>query len=193
MKEAKRENTLKEKVDLRNSENPLHLIGTLCVICVVCALLLGVVNNLTKDRIAEAKGGKNNSAMAEVLPYSGKYVQVEYAGSDSSVDAVYEAEGTGYVVQVSPSGSFSGTRTIMVGVNSDGTVAGVTIVDSKETQGLGDNAKDPEWRSQFVGKTGTVQVTDDGGEINAITGATITSRAVCAGINSALAVAAELG
>jgi len=193
MSETKKEKRVKAKVDVRKDENPIRLIGTLCVICAVCALMLGVVNQLTKDRIAEAKGGKNNSAMAEVLPYSGTYVQVDYSGSDSTVNSVYKAEGTGYVVQVSPAGSFSGTLTLMVGVNSDGTVSGISIVDSKETQGLGDNAKDPEWQAQFVGKSGSVQVVDDNGEINSISGATITSRAVCAGVNSALAAVAELG
>ena len=193
MSETKKEKRVKAKVDVRKDENPIRLIGTLCVICAVCALMLGVVNQLTKDRIAEAKGGKNNSAMAEVLPYSGTYVQVDYSGSDSTVNSVYKAEGTGYVVQVSPAGSFSGTLTLMVGVNSDGTVSGISIVDSKETQGLGDNAKDPEWQAQFVGKSGSVNVVYDIGDINSISGATITSRAVCAGVNSALAAVAELG
>ena len=150
MSETKKEKRVKAKVDVRKDENPIRLIGTLCVICAVCALMLGVVNQLTKDRIAEAKGGKNNSAMAEVLPYSGTYVQVDYSGSDSTVNSVYKAEGTGYVVQVSPAGSFSGTLTLMVGVNSDGTVSGISIVDSKETQGLGDNAKDPEWQARKI-------------------------------------------
>lgn len=89
MSETKKEKRVKAKVDVRKDENPIRLIGTLCVICAVCALMLGVVNQLTKDRIAEAKGGKNNSAMAEVLPYSGTYVQVDYSGSDSTVNSVY--------------------------------------------------------------------------------------------------------
>lgn len=170
-----------------------RLAGTLCAICTVCALLLGGVNMLTEERIAANQGSKNNGAMAEVLPYDGNYEQVNYSGSDGTVESVYKAEGTGYVVQVSPANSFSGTLTIMVGVNADGTVAGVAIVDSGETSGLGDNAKDPAWREQFVGKSGTVQVVADGGDIDAIASATITSRAVCAGVTSALSVAAELG
>ena len=82
----------------------------------------------------------------------------------------------------------------MVGVNADGTVSGVEVLDSGETSGLGAKAKDdPEWRKQFVGKSGSVAVDKDGGEIAAITGATITSRGVSMGVTSALAAAAELG
>ena len=95
--------------------------------------------------------------------------------------------------QVSPSGSFSGTLTIMVGVSGEGQVTGVEIVKTAETSGLGANAGKPAFREQFVGASGSVSVSKDGGAIDALTGATITSRAVCAGVNSALDAAASLG
>jgi electron transport complex protein RnfG len=72
-------------------------------------------------------------------------------------------------------------------------VSGVAVTKSGETSGLGDNAKKADFRDQFKGLSGEVKVTKDGGVIDAITGATITSRAVSAGVTSALAVAAELG
>ena len=62
-----------------------------------------------------------------------------------------------------------------------------------ETSGLGSNASRPSFADQFIGKTGTVAVTKDGGDINAITGATITSRGVCEAVNSAIAVAESMG
>jgi len=62
-----------------------------------------------------------------------------------------------------------------------------------ETSGLGANAAKESFRSQFAGKSGSVAVTKDGGDIDALTGATITSRAVASGVNSALAAVAELG
>jgi len=96
-------------------------------------------------------------------------------------------------VEVAPPGSFSGTLTIMVGVANDGTVTGVEITKTAETSGLGANAGKPQFKDQFAGLTGTAAVTKDGGTINAITGATITSRAVCAGVNSAVAAAASVG
>ena len=118
---------------------------------------------------------------------------MEYTGSDTTINAVYQAGDAGYVFQVSPSGSFSGTLTIMVGVDSAGTVTGVEIVKTAETSGLGANASKPAFRDQFVGQSGTLAVAKDGGSIDALTGATITSRAVTSGVNSALAAAAELG
>lgn len=170
----------------------IRLTVTLFAICAVCALLLGLVNEFTRDRIAAVEAEKKAAAMAAVLPAAG-YEQTAYLGADATIDEVYKAGDAGWVVQVSPAGSFSGTLTIMVGVNRDLTVSGVEIVKSSETSGLGANAKKPVFREQFEGRSGAVSVTKDGGEIDALTGATITSRAVCAGVSSALAAAATLG
>lgn len=171
----------------------IRLTVTLFAICAVCALLLGLVNEFTRDRIAAVEADKKAAAMAAVLSFDGEPEQVSYTGGDTTIDAVYKAGDAGWVVQVSPAGSFGGGLTIMVGVNRDLTVSGVEIVKSSETSGLGANAKKPWFREQFVGKSGTVAVTKDGGDIDALTGATITSRAVSAGVTSALAAAASLG
>lgn len=170
----------------------VRLTVTLFAISAVCALLLGLMNMVTKDRIDQVAAEKKAAAMSAVLA-ADSYEQVAYTGTDATIDEVYRAGNAGWVVQVSPAGSFSGDLTIMVGVNSDLTVSGVEIVSSGETSGLGANAKKPVFRDQFVGKSGTVAVTKDGGVIDALTGATITSRAVSAGVTSALAAAAALG
>ncbi len=170
----------------------VRLTVTLMAIAAVCALLLGLVNEGTKDRIAAVEAEKKAAAMAAVLP-AAEYEQTAYLGADVTIDEVYKAGDAGWVIQVSPAGSFSGDLTIMVGVNRDGTVSGVEIVSSGETSGLGANAKKPVFREQFIGLSGTVAVTKDGGVIDALTGATITSRAVSNGVTSALAAAAALG
>lgn len=172
---------------------PLLLVGILCGVCVVCALILGITDLLTKDRITANQEAWDLGALAEVLPYGEKYDKVSYTGNDPTVEEVYRAEGVGYVVRVSPEGGYSGDLTLMVGVNNDGTVAGVAVVSSGESDGLGGRAAEPEFRAQFVGKSGSVRVEADSGDISAITGATMTSRAVCGGVTSALAAAAELG
>lgn len=77
--------------------------------------------------------------MAAVLP-ADSYTPVDYSGGDTTIEAVYQAGDAGYVFQVSPSGSFSGTLTIMVGVSGEGQVTGVEIVKTAETSGLGANA-----------------------------------------------------
>lgn len=169
------------------------LVGILCGVCVVCALTLGIADLLTRDRIAANQEAWDLGALVEALPYGERYNKVNYTGSDATVEEVYRAEGVGWAIQVSPENSFNGGLTLMVGVNDNGTVAGVAVVDSKESEGLGDRVREPEFREQFVGKRGPVRVEADSGDIAAISGATVTSRAVCAAVNSALAAAAELG
>ena len=87
---------------------------------------------------------------------------------------------------------------MMVGVDHDGKVLGISIVSHTETSGLGavaaaSTSAGESFRGQFVGMSGSVSVTKDGGEVDSLTGATITSRAVCTGVNAALACAANLG
>ena len=169
----------------------VKLAGTLLLIAAVVAGLLGLVNHITADKIAAITQEKTAASMQEVLP-ADSYNELSYTGSDPTVVKVYEAVGAGYVVEVTPSG-FGGTIDMVVGVDSDGTVTGVSIINMSETSGLGANASKESFRSQYVGKSGELAVSKDGGEIDALTGATITSRAVTRGVNSALAAAAELG
>ena len=75
----------------------------------------------------------------------------------------------------------------------EGKVTGIAIISHSETSGLGANASKPAFKDQFAGLSGTIAVTKDGGTIDSITGATITSRAVCNGVNSAVAAAASMG
>ena len=168
----------------------LRLAGILLAICVVVSGLLGVTNLITADRIDAIKAEKTNASMQEVLP-SEHYEPLAYSGEDPLVKAIYQADG-GYVVEVTPSG-FGGELDLVVGVSADGSVTGVSIISHSETSGLGANATKEGFRSQYIGKTGTLAVSKDGGEIDALTGATITSRAVTSGVNAALAAAADLG
>ena len=146
---------------------------------------------ITAPQIAINNQKKTDDAMAAVLP-ADSYTQVEYTGGNALVTAVYQAGDAGYVVQVAPSG-FGGNLDIMVGVGTDGTCTGVSIISHSETSGLGANATKPAFRDQFVGKSGTVAVEKDGGDIVALTGATITSRAVSEGVTAALEAAGSMG
>lgn len=169
----------------------VRLTVTLLVIAAACALLLGLVNTVTAPRIAAAQEAKSKAAMAEVLPAE-SYVSVDFFAENTPVSAIYRADDKGYVVSVGASG-FGGTIEMMVGVADDGSCTGVSIVKMSETAGLGANASKADFRAQFVGQTGTVAVTKDGGTIDALTGATITSRAVATGVTAALEAVASLG
>ena len=82
--------------------------------------------------------------------------------------------------------SFSRTLKIQVNIGADKTVTGVTILETGETAGFGAKASEPEFIDQFVGKSGTVALTRDGGEIESIAGASTTSNAICVGVTAAL-------
>ncbi len=104
----------------------------------------------------------------------------------SATDVTADKYLIGYVAVASSKG-YGGDVQIMIGVNLDITVAGIEILSQSETAGLGANCENPEWLSQFVGKSGNLAVSKDGGEIDAITASTITSRAVTSAVNKALA------
>lgn len=183
---------MSETVTKKKEPGMATLVIVLFLICAATALVLGLTNKVTAPYIAANKEAKTQAAMSAVLP-ADSYEPVEYTGSDASVLSINKAGDAGYVVEVKPATSFSGNLTIMVGVGADGTCTGVSVTSTGETSGLGSNASKPDWQAQFVGKSGEVKVTKDGGEINAITGATITSRGVCEAVTSAIAAAASLG
>ena len=170
-----------------------RLAVTLLVIAGVMAAALAGVNSVTAPIIEKLTYEKTQAAVSAVLPGGGD--SVEFPAMDL-VSKVYQGE-NGYAVEVTPSG-FDNTITMMVGVDNAGAVTGISIIDHSETAGLGavaaaTTAAGEAFRAQFKGLTGSVSVTKDGGQVDAITSATITSRAVCAGVNAALAVVANMG
>ena len=180
------------------TESNVHYIArltiTLLLITAVVAALLAAVNSVTAPRIAAQNEEKTQAAVEAVLPGGGQ--QVDYTDDTGLVGKVYKGD-AGYAVEVMPSG-FNGTVTMMVGVGTDGKVLGISIVNHTETAGLGavaaaQTTAGSAFRDQFVGMIGNVSVKKDGGQVDALTGATITSRAVCSGVNAALSVAAALG
>ena len=173
----------------------VQLVVVLGLITFICALLLGVINGVTADKITQNGIETRNAAMAEIIP-DADFEDLDTALSAEDVyKAIKDGEEIGYCVQVEPKG-FGGNLTMIVGINADGTVAGAKVTSHAETPGLGAKSQaDPNWITQFAGQTadGQLKVAKDGGTINAITGATITSRAVTDGVNTAAAYVATLG
>ena len=172
----------------------LRLALTLLAITAVVAAALAGVNTVTAPAIAELNAQKTQQAIELVLPGGGE--QLSDIPAVDLVSKVYASE-TGYAIEVTP-GGFDNTITMMVGVDKAGSVLGISIIKHTETAGLGAVAAastpaGENFRGQFVGASGSVAVTKDGGQMDAITGATITSRAVCAGVNAALECAAKMG
>ena len=174
----------------------LRLAGTLLLITAVVAAALAGVNAVTAPVIEELNAAKTQEAISAVLPGGFDTEIADYADATGIVSKVYQGA-NGYAVEVGPSG-FDNTITMMVGIDNEGKVLGISVVSHTETAGLGAVSADgtPKgiaFRDQFVGASGSVSVTKDGGTMDAITGATITSRAICVGVNAALDCVAGLG
>ena len=162
----------------------LSLVVSLTAISGICAAVLAYVNEITKEPIAEMKVKKEQGAVKAVLPKGAVNVEDKggfYVGTDAAGKVV------GYAAKGMDAGGYGGDIVLMVGFRSDKkTVECYKTLAAAETPGLGMNLNTPEFSSQFGGKDGSsLSVKKDGGEIEAITAATITSRAVCRAIADA--------
>ena len=174
----------------------LRLAGTLFLIAAVVAVALAGVNGITAPAIAELNAQKTQEAISAVLPGGFDSEITDFTDASGIVSKIYQGA-NGYAVEVGP-GGFDNTITMMVGIDNEGKVLGISVVSHTETAGLGAVAAAGTpagiaFRDQFVGASGSVSVTKDGGTMDAITGATITSRAICVGVSAALDVVAGLG
>lgn len=172
----------------------LKLALTLLIITAVVAAALGGVNSITAPIIEKINYEKTQQAIEAVLPGGGEALE-SFPDETGLVQKVYASE-TGYAIEVAPSG-FGGSIVMMVGV-IDGKVSGVSVISQVETAGLGaiaaaKTSAGQAFRDQFIGLSGELAVSKDGGVIDSITSATITSRAVTNGINAALKCAENLG
>ncbi|MGN0853400.1 MAG: RnfABCDGE type electron transport complex subunit G [Kiritimatiellia bacterium] len=163
----------------------LQLVVALALIAAVCAAILATVNTVTKDQIATLKARSVQNAARIVMPKS--VVAVETAADDVFVGTAKSGKAVAYAVVGLDSHGFAGDIRLMVGFLPDCTVVTYRKLDAQETPGLGSNLVSPEFMKQFKGRNAAqdLKVTKDGGDIVAITAATITSRAVCGAVNQA--------
>lgn len=174
----------------------LRITLTLLLIATVVAAALALVNQITAPIIEQANAEKTQKAIAVVLPGGYETEITDFTDDTGLVSKVYKGA-NGYAIEVTPAG-FDNTITMMVGVDFEGKVLGISIISHTESAGLGavaagSNSAGVAFREQFIGLSGSVSVSKDGGTVDAITNATITSRAICDGVNAALACAAALG
>ena len=171
-----------------NKKLPAWIVLT--VICLVAALALAFTYNGTKDRIAQQEEAKTVAVRQALLPAAASFEAVDgsevYRGVDANGAAV------GYVTVNTVKG-FGGDVEISVAVDPEGVIQGISVggANFKETAGLGAKSKEPAYTEQFAGKTAPVALKKNGGEIDAITAATITSSAVVRGVNDAVTMLAE--
>lgn len=179
--------------------NPLIILPPM-LIAAIMALALALVYDVTKEPIAAAKLKEKQDKLAKVLP--GYNPETGTAGFDNNVietetqlnDSVTLYTGKqgedviGYALTSEAPKSYSGGFSIVFGITPDGVIEKIEILTTAETPGLGTKA-DPEVTSQIAGKDPdefNINVKKDGGDVDAISGATITSRAVCDAVNLGL-------
>ena len=165
-----------------------RLAATLLLITSLVAAALAGVNYITSPIISEANEAKTQAAVNEVLEGGGTEIY-RASTKDEAVQIVFASE-TGYAIKVI-TGGFGGNIEMMVGVDKAGNVLGISIIKHGETPSLGAVAADKgsagqSFRDSFVGLSGEVKVSKEGGEADTISGATITSKAVADGVNAAL-------
>ena len=161
-----------------------NMVICLTLICVVCSALLSGVYALTAAPIEKATADKLNGAIGEVLPAFSSLSEVKTVELGGKTYSYYEVADSasnviGYAINSSV-GGFGGPVNLMVGVLTDGTVYNTKVLSHSETPGLGAKCTEPSFADQFRNLDPSVtrlSVKKDGGDIDAITAATITSRA----------------
>lgn len=159
-------------------------IVVLSVICVVITGALALTNDITKPIIEEATRKAQDATRMELLPDATGFTQVEGI-SLTNVSDVYVADnGVGAVV-TSTSKGYGGTMTVMVGFTADGTIRQVKVTENQETKGIGSKvAGDPAFWTRFEGLGAETLVLDE--DVDALSGATVSSKALLAAVNSAI-------
>ena len=177
--------------------NLTNMALCLTVVCLVCATVLGVTYAVTCEPIAAAAAAEAQASIAKVLPAGGE-ISEEIASDAEGVDGYFvqsDAEGavTAYAVK-STTGGFGGPLTLMVGVLPDGTVFNTSVLSHSETPGLGAKCSEEKsaFREQWKGFAGAFAVRKDGGDVDAITASTITSRAYTKAVAQAVALVQTL-
>ena len=167
----------------------LKLALVLLAVAAVIAFVLGAVNEITKGPIEQYLNGKRDAAYAMVMPGDGNtYEEIDagsYANDPSNsitkLCTAKDASGNdiGYVAETTFSGA-QGMITMVIGLDQDLTCTGIGITEHSETSGLGAKAADPTdpFPQSMVGLTDGAKLSKDGGSVSAISGATLTSRAV---------------
>lgn len=171
---------------------------TLCLfaICLVCSALLAGIYALTADPIAAAAAAKNEAAIMQVLPSDAVKIEeersVEMNGVAYTYNLAYDQQGNtvGCAINVSALG-FGGPIVVKVGIDIDGVICNTKVLSQSETPGLGAKCTEASFSDQFKGfdpSEKKLSVKKDGGDVDAITASTITSRAYASALATAVNV-----
>jgi electron transport complex protein RnfG len=154
-------------------------VVVLGAICLVIALALALVNNVTLPVITAAAAERAEQARIEVMPEADGFEELQLEGLPESVTQVYRAtNGTGYVFMLKTKG-YGGDMELICGINSSGIITQTKTLEHSETAGLGAKTAENNYRFQYKGKDSTLSGVDS------ITGATVSSKAYKGAIQDA--------
>ena len=162
----------------------IKLSATLCAITLIAALLLAGVNSITQEKIASGEEEARRLSMENLLKDADSFETI-----NENVTAALSGGATiGYCVNTTVKG-FGGDINMLVGINNDGSLAGIDVLSHSETAGLGAKADTKDFENKFIGKDAALKIvktkTQRSDEVEAITGATITSNAIAKGVEDA--------
>ena len=185
----------------------IKVAGTLTVIALVTAALLGLVDGVTRDKIAEIEAEKTRVAMSAVAPAGSEFTDKQEipaavaeaaAAQGGKVLELYGVKAGGCVMKISASGS-QGSIVMMVGVDANKAITGISVVSHSETSGIGTKVVGNELNDagvpvldQFIGLSGSGSLVVKK-NITPITTATVSTKGITMGANAALAAAEALG
>ena len=198
----------------RRKNSIVYTVISIFLIGTISGLALGAVHDITKKPIEETAEKNKKEAFAEVFPGDYKYItneDIDIDAANTEADGLYSAKAdideivdvksgnavVGHILIVTAHDGYAGDIEMAIGIDSEGIITGVNMLSIKETTGLGMEAKDdPSFTAQYVGKkVDSFAVTKTGAvsenEIDAISGATITSKAVTNAVNKSIKYAAK--
>ena len=159
-------------------------IVVLSVICVVITGALALTNDITKPIIEEATRKAQDAARLELLPEADSFTKVDGIAVADVADVYVANNGVGAVVTSTAKG-YGGTMTVMVGFTADGTIRQIKVTENAETKGIGSKvAGDPAFWTRFEGLEAKPLVLNE--DVDGLSGATISSKALLAAVNAAI-------
>ncbi len=179
-----------------NKSTLLNMVLTLFLVTSIAATSLALVHKVTKEPINAAKRAKMNTSLEKVIPEftNDPFEEKQLVSTGQDTLEIYPARKdgkiVGYAIETYTNNGFGGTIKLMIGIKPDGTINNIVVVEHNETPGLGDKIENEksDFSAQFKGKNPKdfqLSVKKDGGDIDAITASTISSRAYCDAVKRA--------
>ncbi|MBR4678993.1 MAG: RnfABCDGE type electron transport complex subunit G [Bacteroidales bacterium] len=176
-----------------DKKNPtiVQMIAVLLIVAAVCSAGVAAVYAMTKDTIAETNAKKLQKSLSEVLPqYDMTDTLTITTGDTKAFCYIAKKDGAvvGYAIKASNTNGYNGLVEVLTGFDKDGKIINTSATVLNETPGLGQKALEPKFADQFKGfepSKKTLKVKKDGGDVDAISAATITSRAYTLAVQQA--------